>query len=104
MSYLRKEEITEIIINTLVPLGAQRISLFGSYARGDFGATSDIDILIRFPSSSKRKPIGLLWFTIDQILESKLGRRVDLVTEQSLSPHLKAIIEKDLVVIYDKAG
>lgn len=98
------EEASKIIVDTLVPLGAERIALFGSYARGEAKPGSDIDVLVRFPPSGKRIPIGLNWFLVDQELESKLGCHVDLVTEQSLSPLLKSTIERDLLVIYDKAG
>lgn len=104
MSTLSREEIKKIIIETLLPIGVVRISIFGSFARMDDSAVSDIDILVKLPSSKNRAIIGLKWFTLDQELEKKLGRPVDLVSEDALFNPLRAIIEKDLEVIYEKTG
>lgn len=41
-------KIGEIIVRVLTQNDAERIAIFGSYARGEAGAQSDIDILIRF--------------------------------------------------------
>lgn len=65
---------------------------------------SDIDILVRLPSRKKRKAIGLKWFILDQELEKKIGRPVDLVSEDSVPSALRPAIEKDLKIIYEKAG
>ncbi len=104
MSQLSIEETKKIIIDTLVPLGVLRISLFGSFARQELTLNSDIDILVLLPSIRKRKHIGLKWFTLDQELAKKLGRSVDLVSEDSLFSPLRSTIEQDLEVIYEKAG
>jgi predicted nucleotidyltransferase len=103
MSPFRREELKKMIIDTLLPLGVERISLFGSFARRE-SSPNDIDILVRFKKHGKRNPIGLAWFTLDQELSKKIGIPVDLVTEDSLSSTLRSIIEKDLEVIYEKAG
>ncbi|MGE0762648.1 MAG: nucleotidyltransferase family protein [Bdellovibrionales bacterium] len=99
-----REEIKQIIIETLKPLGVLRISLFGSFSRHELTETSDIDILVRLPPAKNRTLIGLRWFTLDQELQEKIGRPVDLVTEDALMDALKPIIERDLEVIYEKAG
>jgi predicted nucleotidyltransferase len=99
-----RARIKKIIIETLKPLKPTRIGIFGSFARGDWTSTSDIDILVKLPSANKREPIGLLWFSIDLELEKKLGRSVDLVSEDALSGILRPEIERDLEVIYEKAG
>ena len=57
------------------------MALFGSFARGDEKAESDVDILVNF-----KKPISLFDHAgIEIDLENKTGRKVDLVTERSLS-------------------
>lgn len=104
MAKLRREEIKKIIIETLVPLGVLRISIFGSFARREDSSASDIDILVKLPSGKNRPLIGMAWFTLDQELEKKIGRPIDLVSEDALVNPLRAIIEKDLEVIYEKAG
>ena len=99
-----REEIKKIIIDTLKPLGVLRIALFGSFARKEESKTSDIDILVTLPDAKNRKPIGMRWFVLDQELEEILGLPVDLVSEGSLSPNLRSIIQKDLEIIYEKTG
>lgn len=100
---LTREEIKKIIVNTLKPTGAIKIALFGSFARNDLEAR-DIDILVTLPDISQRKLIGMKWFVLDKELERALGYPVDLVTEESLDSNLRAIIQKDIEIIYEKAG
>ena len=101
---LSRDEIKRIIIDTLAPLGIRRIGIFGSFTRQDNHDKSDIDILVTLPDPKTRKLIGMRWFVIDQELEEILGVPVDVVSEDSLNSHLRAIIRKDLEIIYDKAG
>lgn len=101
---LSKKEVIQKIIETLTPLGVLRISIFGSFARNEETEESDVDILVLLPDIQGRKIIGLKWFSVDQELSEKIGRRVDLVTEGSLNETLRKIVSKDLKVIYEKAG
>ncbi len=59
--------------------------LFGSFVRGDQRADSDVDVLVEFEEGQKTFDhfIGLSF-----LLEDLLGRRVELVTCDSLSPHI----------------
>jgi uncharacterized protein len=104
MENLTRDEIKKIIVSTLLPWGVLRISLFGSYSRQQESLNSDIDILVLLPAAKDRKLIGLRWFSLDKELEEKIGRRIDLVSEDALSPSLRPVIEKDLEVIYEKTG
>jgi predicted nucleotidyltransferase len=92
--------------NTVTPLlqpYARRISVFGSFARGDQSAKSDIDLLIALKASDKRPALGLFEFiSLEQELERKLGCEVDLVTEEGLNIHRRPNIEKDSVVLYEE--
>ena len=101
---LSKEEIKQIIISTLKPLGVLRIGLFGSFVRKEMSEKSDIDILVTLPDLRNRNLIGMRWFTLNQELEKSLGIPVDLVSDSSLNPYLREIIQKELEIIYDKAG
>ncbi len=77
--------------------GVKRIGVFGSVARGDMNAESDIDLLVDL---SPR--ISLLEFTaLERRLSEALGRKVDLLTEAALSPHLRQQILDDLQILYD---
>jgi len=81
---------------------AKRITVFGSYARGEETPKSDIDILIALKAPDKRPPLGLSFFGMQEKLSQTLGRPVDLATEDDLSPYLRPNIEKDRVVIYEE--
>jgi predicted nucleotidyltransferase len=63
-------------------LGARRIGIFGSFAKGTATAESDVDVYVEF-DDSKRTYDNL--FEMGELLEKAFGRRVDLVTDQSLS-------------------
>ena len=71
--------------------GAHTVRVFGSVARGEAGADSDIDLLIDVePGRSLLDVVGL-W----QDLEALLGRRVDLLTEAGLHPYLRERILRE---------
>src|SRR5437588_12330969 len=63
-------------------LGARRIGVFGSFARGEIRDDSDVDVYIEF-DDEKRTYDNL--FALHELLENLLGRRVDLVTDKSLT-------------------
>lgn len=74
--------------------------VFGSYARNEANAASDIDILVELDHS---KPIGMKFFTYTTELEQLLHKKVDLITIEGLSRHVKPLIEKDKILIYERA-
>ncbi|MBI2405241.1 nucleotidyltransferase domain-containing protein [Candidatus Gottesmanbacteria bacterium] len=77
--------------NNIVFLG-----LFGSAAREELHAGSDIDLLIRYG-----QPVGLFEHSRVAIeLESLFGRQVDLVTERALNKYIKAHVYRDLKPLY----
>jgi len=93
---LTKKEI-DIIIKTLKPYNPKRIGLFGSVARNEETATSDIDILYSFNS-----PISLFGLVdIQDALQTKLQKKIDLVSENAVHPLLKENIFNDLKIIYE---
>ncbi len=73
--------------------GVTRLSLFGSAARDELRADSDIDVLVEFSA-----PVSFdTYFALKDYLEAMLGRKVDLVTEKGLKPRARRDIAKDLV-------
>lgn len=65
--------------------GAHNVRVFGSVARGDDTADSDVDLLVDF--EPERSLYDLVGLQLD--IESLLGRRADVLTEGSLSAYLR---------------
>jgi uncharacterized protein len=83
-----KPGIVEVLKNN----GIKRAGIFGSYARGEQKKGSDIDILVLPP-----KGMGFGFAGIELELQKKLGRKVDLVSYNGISPHLKDLILREEV-------
>ena len=72
------------------------ISVFGSTVREEATTESDIDLLATFS-----RPISLLQMVgLERELSEVLGRKVDLLTEASLSPYLRDRILKERRLVY----
>ncbi|MEW6285589.1 MAG: nucleotidyltransferase family protein [Chloroflexota bacterium] len=95
------EELTKQIVPILKPY-VSRISVFGSYVRGEETPESDIDILVRLKPADRRPRLGLKFFGLQDELKKLIGREVDLVTEEGLSPYIRPYIEKEKVVLYEE--
>ena len=86
------------IISYLKSYNPEFIGLFGSFARGDNSANSDIDILIRFQTTHSL----LNLIKIENELSELLGLKVDLVTEGAIkNERIRQSIQKDLQIIYE---
>lgn len=76
--------------------------LFGSYSRGEETNDSDIDILIDYDNSkgtvSLLKMGGML-----MDLSDIAGCRVDLVDNRGLKAFARTSVEKDKILIYERA-
>ena len=82
--------------------GVRRLALFGSVLRSDFTPTSDVDVLVEISSGGG---IGLFEFAgMENELSSILGRKVDLFTPASLSPHVRDHVLHSAEVLYAAAG
>ena len=89
-------EIKTVVSRLAKQYGAERIYLFGSYARGDMTNSSDIDLRIDKGNIRGFQLAGLL---LD--LEDSLGVPVDLVPTTSLDPRFLDSIRKDEVLLYE---
>jgi len=90
-------EIKDKVSNTARQYGIQKAYLFGSYARGEAGIESDIDICIE--KGKLRTLFELSGFCHD--LEESLENKVDVITTVGLSGDFKEQIEKDMILIYE---
>ena len=72
--------------------GLQRLAVFGSYARGEQGEESDVDILVDVDPS-----IGLGFVLLAEELEKLLGERVEVVSMRAVKPRNWKVIEPELI-------
>lgn len=83
----------DAIIRLAHSYGAHDVRLFGSLARGDATATSDVDLLVRFdPDRSLLDHGGLL-----MDLRDLLGCSVDVVSEGALQGRFGQIVRKEAI-------
>jgi hypothetical protein len=83
-----KKEITILLRKNAARLrsfGLKRIGLFGSFVRGEQQSASDIDFLVEFEPGRKTFDN---FMALSFFLEELLGRKVEIVTRESLSPYI----------------
>jgi len=87
----KREEIRAIAARH----GASRVRIFGSVARGEDDARSDIDLLVTFAPGT-----GLLDYAalVDE-LEQLLGRKVDVASEAGLRPRVRERVLPEAVAL-----
>ncbi len=73
--------------------GVTNIGLFGSFVRGEQTLSSDIDILVEF---APEKHTFDNFMEVSFLLEETLGRKVEVVTPEGLSPHIGPHILKEV--------
>ena len=79
--------------STIRALGVKRLGLFGSFARGEPDAQSDIDVLVEFELGKKTFDN---FMQLSFFLEDVLQRRVELVTPDSIGRFLRPYIMKEV--------
>ena len=90
------DELHKQLIHLLKKNDVEFAGVFGSVARGEATATSDIDLLVRF--STPKSIFELVG--IQQRLSDEMKKKVDLVTEGALCKHIKNQVLDDLAVLY----
>lgn len=98
---LDKQRVQEILAEYFVNQPVLKAWLFGSFARGEETPFSDVDILVVLDRS---KPVGLRFFGMWSEIEELLERKVDLVTEGSLADFAVESVERDKILIYERAA
>jgi predicted nucleotidyltransferase len=76
--------------------GVSSLAVFGSFARGEARADSDLDLLVTF--AVRVSLLGMV--ALQRELSDLVGRKVDLQTEAALSPYIKDQILRERQVIY----
>lgn len=95
----RKEAVLEKLSENLERLqeaGVEKIGVFGSVARGEDQAGSDVDIIVEFaPHLNRFKNFN----EVCEILDHLVGEPYDLVTVGGLSPYIGPEILKEAVYV-----
>jgi len=81
----------------------QSLYLFGSAAREDFKDNSDVDFLLNYKKDKNGLGVeGFDYFDFLFSLENLIGKKVDLVVEDSVKNYIfRQSIEKDKLKIYE---
>jgi predicted nucleotidyltransferase len=93
------EQKQKQIIEILKPYGLSKLSLFGSYARGEATSMSDIDLIGEFRRSNRTSLIDLV--RMERTIRDQIGIKADILTRSGVSPHVLPHIEKDELVIFN---
>lgn len=96
MAIRNKNTLFSLILNNqkkIKSFGVKKIGLFGSFVRGEQNKKSDIDFLVEFDKERKTFDnfINLSFF-----LEDLIGKKVEVVTVESLSPYIGPHILKEV--------
>lgn len=89
--HTKREEILRIAANH----GARNVRVFGSVARGEADEKSDIDFLVEMEPGRSLFDMGGLLMDLQELL----GLNVDVVTEQSLKPRIRARVLHEAVTL-----
>lgn len=77
-----------------------KVSLFGSYARGEASQNSDVDLVVEMS-----KPLGFARGGVFNDFESMLGRDVDVVFGRDrLYPFVRESFDNESVVVYERSA
>jgi len=96
---LSKEQIQKIVSDYFTGKPVMKAWLFGSYARGEADADSDVDVLVELDYN---KNPGIDFFGWHQDLADVIKKKVDVVSLGGVNKRLWPYIEKDMTLIYER--
>ena len=79
-----------------------RAWIFGSYARGEETPLSDVDLLVQYDENARVSLLKIA--SMSNELEDILDRQVDLVSEKCLRQRVAESVNRDKVLIYERAN
>ena len=94
------EEIRRAVAPICERYGVERLSLFGSYARGEADELSDVDLIV--DKYDEKKLIGFEWGGLYADIQEALGVEIDLLSRRSTRQKFLNKIAKDEVLLYER--
>jgi uncharacterized protein len=96
---LSATQLQSIIRDYFAEKPVKRVWLFGSYARGDADENSDVDVLVDIEDN---RNVGLRYLTWHEDIETIINKKVQVVSDASVSKYIRPFIDADKVLIYEK--
>ncbi|OGX82649.1 hypothetical protein BEN47_04560 [Hymenobacter lapidarius] len=93
---LSLDYVRQVVAEYFADKPVKKVQVFGSYARGEATAESDLDLLLEM-----EHPVGFAFFDYARNLEERLGLKVDVGT--GVSEYIMRYIQRDLKTIYERA-
>ena len=82
--------------------GVKHMAVFGSFARGDAGMDSDLDVVVEFAGEDR---LFDRFMGLKETLEASTGRTVDLLTRSSMrNPVFQRILNRELLPVWTSAA
>lgn len=98
---LTREEIADAVRKSAASRDAiESVILFGSYARGEAGFQSDIDLRVNI-DPNKRMGLFAISAFADELREAT-GKQIDVVTADDLREDMATAIEREGVKVYER--
>ena len=79
--------------NEIEKHGIKKLGVFGSFSRNQAKKNSDVDFLVEFKPGKKNYTN---FFKLSELLEQLCQRKIELVTQEALSPYFKDTINKEV--------
>ncbi len=96
---MRKQDVLQFLTNykqeIISRFGVKHLALFGSTARDEAGAQSDIDLLVEFEGGETYRN----YFDLQFFLEDNLHCKIDLVCSDTVRPQIRPSIERDALYV-----
>lgn len=78
--------------------GVLSLAVAGSIARGTARDDSDLDVMVELDPP---RPLGVLALVdLRQRIESRVGRKADLLERRALRPEIRAALERDAISVF----
>jgi predicted nucleotidyltransferase len=90
---LETQKLADQLAPVLKRHGIVRASIFGSMARGEITPESDLDLLVEYMSGKTQTFLGFL--SLQEELETLVGRKVEIIRRDLLHPILKDQVRND---------